>query len=192
MIETDRFEKIPIDSPEALRKWLSENCERTDSVWLVTWKKHTGAKYVSTSQILDELLSFGWIDGIRRKLDDDRTMQLVSQRKVLHWAATYKDRAERLIAEGRMQPSGQAKVDESIDAGEWNTMTDVDSLEVPEDLATALLEAQPALENFNESAPSYRRNLLRWLKLAKKQETRAKRIAAIVDYTRRNERMPQM
>ena len=63
-------------------------------------------QYLSTDQVLDELVSFGWIDGIRRKVDDERTMQLISPRRIEPWARTYKDRAERLIAAGRMQRPG--------------------------------------------------------------------------------------
>ena len=62
----------------------------------MTYKKHTGHKYVSRQEILDEVLCFGWIDGIRRKLDVDRTMQLIAPRQTQHWAKTYKDRVARL------------------------------------------------------------------------------------------------
>ncbi len=107
MIKTDAFEKVHIESAAELRSWLSKNYSSTASVWIVTWKKHTGSRYVSTNEILDELLCFGWIDGIRRKLDDDRTMQLISQRRVQHWAGSYKERAARLVAEGRMEAPGR-------------------------------------------------------------------------------------
>lgn len=191
-IETDRFEKVQIDSRVSLREWLERNHERTDSVWLVTWKKHTGSKYVSTSEILDELLCFGWIDGIRRKLDADRTMQLVSQRKVQHWAKSYQDRAARLIAGGLMQPSGLAKIEEAKASNRWDEMSEVDALRVPDDLRSALDASPPAGTNFDSSAPSYRRNVLRWIKLAKKPETRSRRITSAVEYAFRNDRMPQM
>ena len=86
MIETDKFDKIEIESPEDLRNWLSQNYSNENSFWLVTYKKSETTKYVSRWDVLDELLCFGWIDGIRRKLDDKRTMQLISKRKVEHWA----------------------------------------------------------------------------------------------------------
>ncbi|MEM6815918.1 MAG: hypothetical protein AAF600_16280 [Bacteroidota bacterium] len=62
-----------------------------DSIWLVTYKKSTPDKYVDRGQVLDELLCFGGIDGRRMKLDDERTMQLISPRRVQHWSKTYKD-----------------------------------------------------------------------------------------------------
>ena len=72
MIETDKFDKIEIESSEDLRNWLSQNYSNENSFWLVTYKKSETTKYVSRWDVLNELLCFGWIDGIRRKLDDKR------------------------------------------------------------------------------------------------------------------------
>ena len=94
MIKTENFDQVEISSSEALRSWLMKNHGQTKSVWLVTYKKSEPGKYVSRWDVLDELICFGWIDGIRRKLDDKRTMQLISQRRVEHWAKTYKERAQ--------------------------------------------------------------------------------------------------
>lgn len=84
MIQTENFDKVEITSQEELRNWLMKNHKQTDSVWLVTYKKSSPDKYVSRWEVLDELICFGWIDGIRRKLDDQKTMQLISQRKAEH------------------------------------------------------------------------------------------------------------
>ncbi|MEO1444561.1 MAG: hypothetical protein AAFV33_29480, partial [Chloroflexota bacterium] len=128
MTATDNFEKVTVTSSAELRAWLEANHEQDNSVWLVTYKKHMNEKYVSTEQILDEVLCFGWIDGIRRKLDDDRTMQLIAPRKTQHWAKSYKDRVARLEAEGRMHPAGLKVIEESKQNGLWTFMDDVDAL----------------------------------------------------------------
>lgn len=101
MIKTDNFEKVEISSVEELRTWLELHHQQKESIWVVTFKKHINHKYVSRGEVLDEILCFGWIDGIRRKLDEDRTMQLLSPRKAQHWAKSYKDRAKKLIAESK-------------------------------------------------------------------------------------------
>jgi uncharacterized protein YdeI (YjbR/CyaY-like superfamily) len=192
MIETDRFEKVEVDSPAQLRAWLEMHHGQMDSIWLVTFKKHVVGKYVSVDDILDEVLCFGWIDGLRRKLDDDRTMQLLSPRRHQVWAKSYKDRAARLIADGRMQSPGLAAIEASQRAGLWEATTDVDALVVPPDLAERLGTSVPALQNFERSAPSYRRNVLRWIASAKTAETRLKRITKTVDFATRGARIPQM
>ncbi len=192
MIETNRFEKVEVASQAELRDWLAANYARQESIWLVTFKKHVPGKYVSVDAILNEVLCFGWIDGLRRKLDDDRTMQLLSPRRHQVWAQTYKDRAARLIAEGRMQSPGLSAIERSKREGLWDAMADVDALLIPPDLA-ALLDGQPpAAENFRAAAPSYRRNVLRWIKSAKTSGTRFKRIKQTAEYAARASKIPQM
>ncbi|WP_334058391.1 YdeI/OmpD-associated family protein [Polaribacter sp. P097] len=139
MIATDKFEKIEIESSEDLRNWLTQNYLNTNSFWLITFKK-SEPKYVSRWDVLDELLCFGWIDCIRRKLDDKRTMQLISRRKVEHWAKSYKERVEKLIDEDKMHESGLKSIADSKLNGMWNFMDDVDNLIIPKDLKMALMQ----------------------------------------------------
>lgn len=192
MITTENFAKVEVLSAEQLRNWLIAHHSQHESIWLVTYKKRRGDKYIPHSAILDELLCFGWIDGVARKLDDDRTMQLMSPRRVQHWAKTYKDRAARLIAEGRMQPAGLQAIEDSKRLGLWDYMADVDALVMPDDLLESLQTHAPALENFDAFAPSTRRNILRWIKLAKTPETRAKRLRITAELAAKNEKVPQM
>lgn len=190
MIKTENFEQVEVKSTQELRDWLIANHSQTESVWLVTYKKHMGDKYVSVQDILDEVLCFGWVDGIRRKLDEDRTMQMISPRQTQHWAKTYKDRAAKLIDTGRMHPAGLAAIAESKRNGLWNFMDDVDALIKPEDLVEALEANPPANENFDAFSTSSRRNTLRWIKLAKTPATRAKRIQKTATLAAQNQKIP--
>lgn len=192
MTRTDAFSRVEVTSALMLRDWLEAHHDQEASVWLVTWKKTAPEKYVSTAEVLDELVAFGWIDGIRRKLDDSRTMQLISPRKTQYWAKSYKDRAEKLIREGRMAAPGQRSIDEARKSGLWSFMDDVDALIVPCDLRRALDDHASSASYFNAAPPAYRRNLLRWVKLAKTKATRTKRIETIVAASARAERIPQM
>lgn len=189
MIATEGFAQVEVRSAEELRNWLAAHHAQAESVWLVTWKKAPGAPYVSIAQVLDELIAFGWIDGLRRKLDEARTMQLISPRRQQAWAQTYKDRAARLETEGRMHPAGLAAIAAAKAAGRWDETAAVDALEVPDDLAAALGDHG---DTFDALAPSYRRNVLRWLHGAKRPETRAARIARILDSVARGEKLPQL
>lgn len=119
---------------------MAANHQQEASVWLVTYKKDAGADYVSTHQVLDELLCFGWINGIRRKLDH-RTMQLIFPRKTQHWTKTYKYRAQKLIKLidiQKMQTPGLKPIEQSKENGLWHFMDDVDQLIIPLDLRKAL------------------------------------------------------
>lgn len=80
-IATERFGQVDIASATELWIWLEAHHSQLDFVWVVTFKKHVPDRYVSRFEVLDALVAYGWIDGIRRKVDADRTMQLISPRK---------------------------------------------------------------------------------------------------------------
>ncbi|WP_420862136.1 YdeI/OmpD-associated family protein [Algirhabdus cladophorae] len=189
MIKTENFQKMEFTSPDALRDWLSQNHSQTASIWAITYKKHIPYKYVSTTDILDALISYGWIDGIRRKVDEDRTMQMISPRSTQNWSKSYKDRAEKLEKTGQMQDAGRQAIAASQASGQWDFFNDVDALITPADLAEAL---GPSKVTFEALPDAYKRNLLRHIKLAKTQATRDKRITQIVTATKAGERIPQM
>lgn len=180
---------VHVESPSDLRAWFEQNHASSGSVWLVTHKKSSPAKYVSTDVVLDEVLSFGWVDGIRRKRDDATTMQVISPRQTLEWTQSYRDRASRLIESGQMTPAGMAQIHASQAAGKWESSAPVDALEIPDDLLAALEAEEPAATHFHAYPPSYRRNVLRWIVGAKREETRAKRIGIVCESSRHNERM---
>ena len=191
-IKTENFSSVEITNEQDLWIWLSNNFGSQESVWLITYKKSTPQKYLSREQVLDALIAYGWIDGIRRKLDDQRTMQLISQRKTQSWSATYKQRAERLEAEGRMQQSGRDAISQTKLLGLWDAMQDVDTLVIPNDLQILLDKDRTAATYFKDCPPSYKRNALRWLKSAKTTRTRQKRLDSIFTESKAEKRIPQM
>ena len=110
MADLDDRERVEVSSSIQLWDWLLTAHTQHESVWLVTWKAAHRDKYVSRDEVLDALIAFGWIDGRRMKLDEERTMQLIAPRQEQAWAKTYIQRAERLESEGRMQESGRAAI----------------------------------------------------------------------------------
>ena len=190
MLKTEKFKKVEIKSQAELRNWLENNYAQKEGVWLVTFKKSEQKKYVSRDEVLDELISFGWIDGIRRKLDNTRTMQLISPRRVQHWAKTYKDRAAKLIEENKMHQSGLDSIKQGKESGLWNFMDDVDNLIIPEDLTLALNKLDGAFDFFNTINDSSKRFVLRWIKLAKTEKTRNSRIEKIAILSSNGEKLP--
>lgn len=190
MVKTENFEKVEITAADQFRNWLLQHHAQEESIWRVTFKKHHPEKYVSREEVLDELLCFGWIDGVRRKLDTDRTMQLVAPRRAQHWAKTYKDRAARLEKEGRMHEAGLKSIQKSKRKELWNFLDDVDALIIPEDLFRELKAHPPALECFDAFPDSSKRFILRWIKLAQKTEPRIKRIRKTAILAKKNEWIP--
>ena len=190
MIKTENFEQVVVENQAALREWLLEHHQQEASVWLVTYKKSEKEKYVSREEVLDELLCFGWIDGIRRKRDEKTSMQLIAPRKTQNWAKSYKERAVKLIEEGKMHAAGQASIDRGKASGLWHFMDDVDALILPEDLKSALKALPPAATFFDSINPSSKRFVLRWIKLAKTEKTRKSRILKIAQLAAKGEKLP--
>jgi uncharacterized protein YdeI (YjbR/CyaY-like superfamily) len=118
------------------------------------------------------------------------THRNISPRRTKPWAKTYKDRAEKLIAEGRMHPAGQASIDAAKATGAWEAMQEVDLLEIPDDLQSALNDQPTALDNFQNFPPSTRRNILRWIAQARTEATRQRRITRIAMDAAANIRTP--
>lgn len=189
-MDHERFARIEVQAEAELWAWLGAHHAQAASVWLVTWKAAHPDRYVPREAVLDALIAHGWIDGRRLRLDEDRTMQLIGPRKQQSWAASYKARAERLIAEGRMQPAGLAALRAGQASGLWHVSDPIDALHDPEDL-TAALEAGGGAGWWAGAAPSYRRNVLRWIAAAKGAKTRARRVATVAGHAAEGRKVPQ-
>lgn len=162
-----------------LRDWLAAHHGRPDSIWLVTWKKGS-PHHLPYDAIVEEALCFGWIDSLPRRLDAERTMVRLSPRKPgSAWSKANRDRVARLAEAGLIMPAGQAKIDAAIADGAWDRLKGAETGEAPADLRAAL-EAAGALAGWADFTLATRKRLLENLGAAKRPETRAKRIAAIV------------
>ncbi len=187
MMVERQFAQVEVNSREDLRNWLALHHNQTESIWLVSYKKAAGAKYLSYDQIVEEALSFGWIDSRPRSLDQYRSMHLLSPRKPgSAWSKTNRERAERLMREGRMAAPGIAKVEAARRDGSWNFLQDVQANEIPTDLAAALRKRPRAAAYFDAFPPSSKRIILEWIKRAKLAETRRRRIRETVDKAAQN------
>ncbi len=174
---TDELEQITIESVEELRNWLGKNHTCTRSVWLVTWKKNSGHPYVSYDDIVDQCLCFGWIDSLSRKFDEKRSMLRISPRSPKsNWSRTNKNRVQRLTDAGLMKPRGLAMVSLAKQNGTWNFLDDVEDIIIPDDLAKQFEKHPQAYHFFSRFPPSSQRGILEWIKSAKTDKTRNKRI----------------
>ncbi|MDJ0781376.1 MAG: YdeI/OmpD-associated family protein [Desulfosarcinaceae bacterium] len=180
-------ERILIESVAQLRRWLGDHHAQRQSVWIVTWKKGAGRPYVGYDDIVDQCLCFGWVDSLRRKVDDARTMLRISPRNPKsNWSRANKRRVARLTRDGLMRPSGSRMVALAKRRGTWNFLDDVEKLEVPEDLRAEFGKYPHAARYFNAFPPSSRRGILGWIKSAKTDATRRKRIVETARQAERN------
>jgi uncharacterized protein YdeI (YjbR/CyaY-like superfamily) len=177
---------------QAWRRWLVANHTRANGVWLVSYKQVSGKARYDYNAAVEEALAFGWIDSKPRALDDERTMLWFAPRKPrTGWSAPNKERVARLIADGRMTPAGQAKVDAAKADGSWTKLDAVEALEVPRDLAAALGAHPPAAEHFAAFPRSVKRGILEWIANAKQAETRQRRVMETATLAAKNHRANQ-
>ncbi len=166
---------------EEWRAWLEENAESAESVWLAIGKKGGTVTSLTYEQAVEEALCFGWIDSTVRRLDDHRFQQLFARRKrSSNWSRLNKERAARLIEEGRMRMAGLAAIEAAKANGSWEALDQIEAMVVPEDFAAALAANPQALANFEGFSPSARKMFLAWIGGVKSPAKRAERIAAAV------------
>lgn len=184
-------DEIEIRSRAELRAWLAANHERTQSIWLITWKKHT-PRHVPYAEVVDEALCFGWIDSQPKLLDADRSMIRLSPRKPgSGWSKVNKDKIDRLIAQGLMAQPGLAKIAAAKHDGSWTRLDAAHADTLPDDLLAAFTRHPGAETNFSGFPPSARRAILEWISLAKRPETRAARIEETAALAAKGERANQ-
>ena len=177
----DQYQRVEVSSRQDWRDWLSAHYSQLESIWLVTYKKHTGSRYLAYDDIVEEALCFGWIDSVPRRLDDDRTMLLLSPRKPKSvWSKLNKARVQTLMAQALMRPPGLEKIERAKADGSWTFLDDVEALIVPDDLTAALAKSAIARQNFEALSPSRKKGILQWIKMAKQEQTRQRRIEQTV------------
>ena len=169
------------------RKWLEKNHNPAENIWLIFYKKNSGIPTVSYNDAVEEALCFGWIDSRPNKIDEYCYMQLFSPRKPKSiWAKTNKARVEKLIREGLMTLAGMKKIEAAKKDGSWDALNEIDDLKMPADFQKALSGNKTALKNFNAFSDSSKKIILFWIKSAKQEITRQKRISETVKLAAKN------
>jgi uncharacterized protein YdeI (YjbR/CyaY-like superfamily) len=182
------FERVGVASRAELRDWFLAHHTQSESVWLVTFKKAAGERYLPYDAIVEEALCFGWVDSVLRALDAERSMRLFSPRKAgSAWSRVNKARVERLIQSGLMAEPGFASIDRAKGDGSWHRLDAVESFAIPKDLADAL-KRHEGDANFEGFPRSSRRLILEWIATAKRAETRSQRIEETAWLAARNKR----
>lgn len=163
------------------REWLEKNHQSKQSIWLIYFKSSTKVASLSWSEAVDEALCFGWIDSTKKTIDKERYMQYFSRRKPNStWSKINKDKVAVLIQNNRMAKAGFDSIKTAKQNGTWSLMDDVEKLIIPEDLRIALNKNESSMEFFQNQSKSIKKGMLYWVVIAKRTETRKKRIAEIV------------
>jgi uncharacterized protein YdeI (YjbR/CyaY-like superfamily) len=168
-------------SRSELREWLDANHTTADELWIGYHKKHTGRPSVTWEDVVDEALRVGWIDGVRYSLDEGRGAQRITpRRKGSNWSARNVAIAERLIAEGDMQPAGLAAFEARVPERTAIYSYERESAALTNEEVTRLQADSSAWADWQRRPPSYQRAVTYWLAGAKRPETRARRFETLL------------
>jgi uncharacterized protein YdeI (YjbR/CyaY-like superfamily) len=167
---------------KALSAWLEKHHAASPGIWLRIAKKGFGVDSVTYAEALEVALLYGWIDGQKKSFDEESWLQKLTPRGARSiWSKINRDKAEALIASGRMKPAGLAAVEQARQNGRWDAAYDRQgAATVPDDLQAAL-DASPRAKAFFATLNSVNRYAILFrIQTVKKAETRARKIQQFV------------
>ena len=175
---------------ERWKQWLAKNHATESEVWLIFHKKHTGKPSVAYKDALDEALCYGWIDSLVKRIDDDRYAQKFTPRKAnSNWSSLNIKRYAALKAANRLAPAGIARGPEGRPVVDGPAPASRPTDDALRDVERALKKDGAAWKSFEALAPSHRLRYLGWIAMAKRQETRQRRLREAIAMLRRGQKL---
>jgi uncharacterized protein YdeI (YjbR/CyaY-like superfamily) len=175
------------------RHWLHTSHDRATELWLGLWKKKSGKGGLTYAQAVDEALCFGWIDGVRKSLGDDRYVIRFTPRKtVSKWSDVNLRRYAELEAAGRVAPPGCAAFERFDPAKHRRYSFEGRPPELSAELRRTFEHQAGAWAFFQAQPPGYRRTAVHWVMSAKRLETRERRLGQLIEVSASGLRLPQI
>lgn len=179
-------------SAEEFRRWLEENSATAGELIVGFYKAGSGRPSLTWPESVDEALCFGWIDGVRKRIDDASYLIRFSPRRAGSvWSAVNIASAERLIAAGRMTPAGLKAFEARKENKSGIYSYEQRRAELEEPYNTLLQQNEAAWNFFQSQPPSYRKGVSWFILSAKQEATRIKRLAKLIEYSSKGERLPE-
>ncbi len=180
-------------TPADFRAWLEANHATTSHLWVGYYRKATKKPSVTWADTVDEALCYGWIDGIRKSRDEESYVIRFTPRKPKSvWSKRNIDLVERLTAEGRMKAEGLAAFafkDAHADSGYATSKLDGT---LPDPMVARFKQTAGAWEFYQAQPPGYRRHAAHWVTSAKREATRERRLATLIDDSGNRLRIKQL
>lgn len=173
-----------------LRKWFAKNVAKETELWVIFYKSDSGRPTVTYAEAVEEALSVGWIDGIVKRIDGERYMQRFTPRRPdSHWSAINIRKAEVLIASGRMAPSGRAAFERRAESRTERYRYENRPADLPPEALGEMKKNRRAWAFWTAQPAGYRRSATWFVVSATRAVTRARRLAAVIEYAARGERI---
>jgi uncharacterized protein YdeI (YjbR/CyaY-like superfamily) len=169
-------------TPAAFRRWLARHHERETELWVGFHKKGTGTASITWPESVEQALCFGWIDGVRKSVDEQRYAIRFTPRKASSiWSRINVAKAHELIEAGLMQPAGLAAFQKRTAARTGIYSAEQEEVALGPERERALRANRAAWRFFQAQPPWYRRSATWWVISAKREDTRARRLATLIE-----------
>lgn len=180
-------------SPADFRAWLKENHAQAAKLWVGYYKKATGKPSVTWEETVDEALCYGWIDGIRRSLgEESHVIRFTPRRPKSVWSGRNIERVEALQAEGRMkQPGLDAYANKDVHEHSGYAAGDLPEA-LPREMVAEFEKNSEAWAFYQSQPPGYRKQTTAWVTMAKREETRQRRLATLIEDSANGLRIKQL
>jgi uncharacterized protein YdeI (YjbR/CyaY-like superfamily) len=188
---TDKAAPIFFSTPSPFRRWLVKNHERATELWVGYYRKDSGRPSITWPESVDEALCFGWIDGIRKKVDDESyKIRFTPRRAKSTWSAVNIARIAVLTGEGRMRPTGIAAFARRQESNSARySFENRESAKLSADDEREFRRDPVAWKFFRRQPAGYRRLAAWWVISAKRPETRRKRLERLIQQSRSQHRI---
>ncbi|MEI8278406.1 MAG: YdeI/OmpD-associated family protein [Bacteroidota bacterium] len=176
------MDKIYAKDRNEWRAWLKKNHKKHTEIYLVYYKLSVRKASINYDHSVDEALCFGWIDGIRKSVDEESYMIRFTPRKPKSiWSLINKNKVERLITEGKMMPAGMELVEHAKKNGQWDIAYSLKAdRPIPDDMSKALKKNKKALAFFDSLSNTNKHSFIAHVEMVKKPEARAERVHLVV------------
>ena len=174
------YNQIFFNSEDHWIQWLEMNHDKSEGIWIIFYKEHTGKKTLKYNSAVEIALCFGWIDSIIKRLDDEKYIQKFTPRKSKSkWSDSNIQRVQKLIVEGKMREYGlRVFPKELLNKKPKNSIIKDNS--IPDFIIKSLENSHTAYNYFQTLPPSHKRNYIGWVCDAKREETRIKRLNEMI------------
>ena len=175
-------------TPDKFRQWLEKHHGQSDELWVGYYKKSSGKPSITWPESVDEALCYGWIDGIRKSIDEEKYMIRFTPRKPKsNWSNVNVKRVKELIKLGRMQPPGLTAYQKKDPKKTGIYSFEQESSGLPATYENTFRKNKNAWKFFEAQIPSYRKPCIRWVLSAKQEATRIKRLQTLIEDSARGE-----
>jgi uncharacterized protein YdeI (YjbR/CyaY-like superfamily) len=178
-------------SPSTFRKWLEQNHADVQELWVGFYRKDSGRPSITWPESVDEALCFGWIDGLRKRIDaESYVIRFTPRRAISYWSMLNIARVEELTRVGRMHPAGIKPFEQRAPERSGTYSYENRKRTKLDKRAEKQIRSSPAAWKFFQAqTPSYRQFITWWVMSAKREETHARRLAKLIEYSARGKRL---